>query len=323
MTGKNRFNALQLLKVAVFLLSCWFIWYHINSRISLLDDTEKLIERFKDRDAVFRISIAVILMLVNWTVEALKWKSLVNVLCEISLVKSLRSVFTGITVSFYTPNRIGEFAGKVMHLEPEYRAKGCLLSFIGSSSQLLVTLQLGLIAVLLNMGTWFDSWMINKNVFLVLLSLLVILMTFGWFRISWLSPLLSRLKLSEKMKKQVEVFSEFQASHLLSIYSYSLVRYLIFSFQQYLLLQAFAVNIDFVTCFQLTAISFLLITIIPSIALGELGIRGSVNIAVFGMVVNNSFGILAATFMLWLINLAIPALLGAVSMLYIRVKKEA
>jgi uncharacterized membrane protein YbhN (UPF0104 family) len=48
-----------------------------------------------------------------------------------------------------------------------------------------------------------------------------------------------------------------------------------------------------------------------------------VNIAVFGMVVINSFGILAATFMLWLINLAIPALLGAVSMLYIRVKKEA
>jgi uncharacterized membrane protein YbhN (UPF0104 family) len=125
------------------------------------------------------------------------------------------------------------------------------------------------------------------------------------------------------MTKQVEVFSEFQATHLFSIYSYSLVRYLIFSFQQYLLLQAFAVNIDFMTCFQLTAISFLLITIIPSIALGELGIRGSVNIAVFGMVVNNSFGILAATFMLWLINLAIPALLGAVSMLYIRVKKEA
>jgi uncharacterized membrane protein YbhN (UPF0104 family) len=307
----------------VFLLSCWFIWYHINSRISLIDDTSKLVERLQERDAIFRISIAVMLMFLNWTVEAFKWKSLVNVLCKISLVKSLRSVFTGITVSFYTPNRIGEFAGKVMHLEPEYRAKGCLLSFIGSSSQLLVTLQLGLIAVLMNMGTWFDSWMINKNVFLVLLSLLVILMTFGWFRISWLSPLLLRLKLSETMKKQVEVFSEFQATHLLSIYSYSLVRYLIFSFQQYLLLQAFAVNIDFMTCFQLTAISFLLITIIPSIALGELGIRGSVNIAVFGMVVNNSFGILAATFMLWLINLAIPALLGAVSMLYIRVKKEA
>jgi len=323
MTGKNRFKALQLLKVAVFLLSCWYIWHHINSRISLLDDSEKLLERFQDRDSLFRISIAVILMFLNWTIEALKWKNLVNVLCDFSLVKSLRSVFTGITVSFYTPNRIGEFAGKVMHLEPEHRAKGCLLSFIGSSSQLLVTLQLGLIAVLLNMGTWFNSWMINRDVFLFLLSLLVLLMTFGWFRISWLSPLLLRLKLNPQMKAQVEVFSEFHSKQLITIYVYSLVRYIIFSFQQYLLLQAFGVAIDFVTCFQLTAISFLLITIIPSIALGELGIRGGVNIAVFGMMVNNTFGILAATFMLWLINLAIPALFGAVSMLYIKVKKEA
>ncbi len=323
MTGKNRFNALQLLKIAVFLLSCWYIWYHINSRISLLDDSEKLLERFRDRDALFRISIAVILMFLNWTIEALKWKNLVNVLCDFSFVKSLRSVFTGITVSFYTPNRIGEFAGKVMHLEPEYRAKGCLLSFIGSSSQLLVTLQLGLIAVLLNMGTWFGSWMINRDVFLALLSLLVVLMTFGWFRISWLSPLLLRLKLNAKMQSQMEVFSEFHTRQLLTVYGFSLLRYVVFSLQQFLLLQAFGVNIDLLNCLQLTAISFLLITIIPSIALGELGIRGGVNIAVFGMMVNNTFGILAATFMLWLINLAIPALFGAVSMLYIKVKKEA
>jgi uncharacterized membrane protein YbhN (UPF0104 family) len=323
MTGKNRFNALQLLKIAVFLLSCWYIWYHINSRISLLDDTEKLLAQFNDHDALLRISIAVILMFANWIIEAVKWKYLVNLLCEFSLVRSLRSVLTGITVSFYTPNRIGEFAGKVMHLEPEYRAKGCLLSFIGSSAQLLVTLQLGLIAVLLNMGTWFDSWMINKDVFLVLLSALVLLMTFGWFRISWLNPLLSRLKLSTKIQTQVAVFAEFHTRQLLTVYGFSFLRYLIFSFQQYLLLQAFGVNIDLISSLQLTAISFLLITIIPSIALGELGIRGGVNIAVFGMLVNNTFGILAATFMLWLINLAIPALFGAVSMLYIKVKRDA
>lgn len=323
MTRKNKFEWMQLLKIAVFLLSCWFIWFHINNRISLLDDTEKLIEQLQHKDVILRMSIAVILMFFNWTLEALKWKSLVNVLCEFSFVKSLRSVFTGITVSFYTPNRIGEFAGKVMHLEPEYRAKGCFLSFIGSSAQLLVTLQLGLIAVLLNMGTWFNSWILNKEIFLVLLATLVVLMTFGWFRISWLSPLLMRLRLSEKMKEQVAVFSEFHLNQLLAVYGYSLLRYLVFSFQQYLLMQAFGVNLELVTCFQLTAISFLLITIIPSIALGELGVRGGVNIAVFGMLANNTFGILTATFMLWLINLAIPALFGAISLLYIKVKKEA
>ncbi len=322
MTQKNQLKMLQLLKVAVFLLSCWFIWYHINSRISLLDDTEKLMVRLNNRDAIFRISIAVILMLLNWIIEAVKWKYLVNFLGEFSLMKSLRSVFTGITVSFYTPNRIGEFAGKVMHIESEFRAKGCLLSFIGSSAQLLVTLQLGLIAVLLNMGTWFDLCLINKYVFLVLLFSLVLFMTFGWFRISWLSPLLLRLKLNEKMQSQVAVFSEFHSQQLLTVYGFSLLRYCVFSLQQYLLLLAFDVNIDLVNCLQLTAISFLLITIIPSVALGELGIRGGVNIAVFGMMVNNTFGILAATFMLWLINLAIPAFFGAVSMLYIRVKKE-
>jgi hypothetical protein len=60
--------------------------------------------------------------------------------------------------------------------------------------------------------------------------------------------------------------------------------------------------------------------IIPTIALTELGIRGSVALYIFGLYSGqvlpvsgaNSLGIFAASTLLWTINLGIPALIGTI-----------
>ncbi len=51
--------------------------------------------------------------------------------------------------------------------------------------------------------------------------------------------------------------------------------------------------------------------IIPSIALAELGIRGTVSLFLFKEVSPNVAGIAAATFVLWCMNLMLPSLIGA------------
>ena len=59
----------------------------------------------------------------------------------------------------------------------------------------------------------------------------------------------------------------------------------------------------------MSALTFLSMSIIPTIALTELGVRGSVAIY-FGYISSNTIGILTASFALWIINLVVPAILG-------------
>ena len=54
----------------------------------------------------------------------------------------------------------------------------------------------------------------------------------------------------------------------------------------------------------------LVVSVIPTIAITEIGIRGSVAVFLFGLLSSNIVGILSATFVMWVINLLLPALLG-------------
>ena len=100
----------------------------------------------------------------------------------------------------------------------------------------------------------------------------------------------------------------------------TLLRYLVFTGQQVILFYIILPSVSFPLMMGLTAISFLFITIIPSIALGELGVRGGVNIAVFGFGGWIGSDVLMVTFALWFVNLVLPALMGACSVLFLKFK---
>ena len=98
----------------------------------------------------------------------------------------------------------------------------------------------------------------------------------------------------------------------------SLLRYLVFSLQFYLLLKAFDLNLPYLKAMMLIGLVYLLVTIIPTIALSELGVRGSVSLFVFAIYLEPlgnwsdqaALAVASASTILWLINLAFPALLG-------------
>ena len=57
-------------------------------------------------------------------------------------------------------------------------------------------------------------------------------------------------------------------------------------------------------------IMLLIISIIPTIAITEISVRGSVAVSLFGLISFNTIGILSAALALWIINLVLPALIG-------------
>jgi hypothetical protein len=62
-------------------------------------------------------------------------------------------------------------------------------------------------------------------------------------------------------------------------------------------------------------LSFFVLAAVPTVALTELGVRGSISIFFIGLVSTNILGILVSSFALWIINLVIPALIGSLFVL--------
>ena len=86
-------------------------------------------------------------MFLNWLLDAVKWKFLIKKEEEVSLWLSIKAVFLGITVSIFTPNRVGEFGGRVFCLEKANRIKAVLITILGNMGQLLATTIFGTLAL--------------------------------------------------------------------------------------------------------------------------------------------------------------------------------
>lgn len=313
-------SRLWLIKAVVFLLSCAFIGWHLKSQLHRLDDAHIQWQSLLNQ-LLSPLFVAVLLLaFLNWSLEALKWQRLLRGTAVISFGIALRAFFNGITISFFTPNRVGEFAGRIIFLPPEKRVEGALLSFLGSTSQLLVTIQAGLISLALLPDEF--SKLSPAMLLFVRISFLIVVViaSMGWLRLPKVAKWSDRWKIQSKWKSKVHVWDKFSVNELRRIWIYSLLRFLVFTIQPLLLFQLAGEDLSLRLCL-LVPVTYLLITAIPSIALGELGVRGSVNLAVFGLAGIETTAILIVTFLIWCINLAIPASLGAFSILFIRFRR--
>ncbi|HMW13871.1 MAG TPA: lysylphosphatidylglycerol synthase domain-containing protein, partial [Chitinophagales bacterium] len=55
------------------------------------------------------LSTVVLLMILNWTIESIKWKLLIDKLHPISWLDAIEGILFGVTFSLFTPSRVGEF----------------------------------------------------------------------------------------------------------------------------------------------------------------------------------------------------------------------
>ena len=306
-----------LLKIGIVAFALFFLFQQLTSKSSAEKfDIDQILLILKDNFLV--IGVVVIIMFLNWFLEALKWRFLILKIEKVSIKRSIRAVFSGITVSAFTPNRVGEYGGRVFCLEKADRIKGVLITVIGSMAQLVTTIIFGSIGILLlpNLMPEFDSLLSNivfaYPIMLFLLILLNVLLVTLFLNASVFSVVLSKIKFLRKFKKYNEVFSFYNSSELLEILLYSVARYIVFTTQFFILLQVFDVQIGYVDAMILITTMLLVISIIPTIAITEIGIRGSVALFLFGLVSVNAIGILSATFVMWVINLLLPALIGTI-----------
>jgi hypothetical protein len=76
------------------------------------------------------------------------------------------------------------------------------------------------------------------------------------------------------------------------------------------MLRGMEAGTDWGTGFLAVSVFYLLMAVVPSIALLELGLRWQYGIIIFGTFTENLIGVYAASTAIWLLNLLLPAVIG-------------
>ena len=102
----------------------------------------------------------------------------------------------------------------------------------------------------------------------------------------------------------------------------SAIRFVVFVSQYILLFRLLQVEVTWWQGFWVVSVLMLILAVIPTITMTEFVVRGEAAIALMGLFSDNIIGIGTASFAIWIINLIIPALLGSLLILGIKIIKD-
>lgn len=313
------------------LLGIW-LFYSLYQQVRHQPDLQHsiaLIRTVPFGSRAWQFWLVVALTFVNWGFEAKKWQLLVSTIQPFSFLRAYKSVLSGITLSLNTPNRMGEYGGRIMYVDNGNRLKAISLSIAGSISQLIITLLLGCLG--LSYIIYFrashevtlmglpDFWL---RILLYISTCVTLILLLFFFRLSWLIKLVEKIPASQKVVRYISVLDHFTAKILLRLLYLSFLRYLVFVLQYILLLHVLQVEILWLNAFWIITILFLVLAIVPSFAIADLGIRGKFSVELLGFYSANTIGIIGTTFGIWMINLFIPALAGSILILNVKFFKD-
>lgn len=271
-------------------------------------------------EAIYPLLFALLLLPLNIGLEANKWRRLMGPIFKFSPLLSLRAICTGMTVSLFTPNRIGEFAGRILYLPGRFRVGGIFATFIGSLAQYIVYWVAAVVA--LSFGAAELPWLLPYRPWLLFIGILVVVfLLLIYFRSNhlllwlrkrqWKAPFMRFLVISGRYPKEV----------LAPVLLIAAARFVVFCLQLYALMLFVGFPPEGSKALALLPLLFIAQTAVPSFVLTDLGVRGGLALFLFEPWAGSAFLALLPSYMLWFMNIIFPAFLGWVSLLQLRAGK--
>lgn len=297
--------------VIISIISVVFIIYRLS--IIPQDKIYEILPVFSTPSHILLLVVVVILMAANWAMEVMKWRLLLKPRLKLNVGRAVASVISGISLGAVTPNRIGEFAGRIFFLKNEDKIFGTAASFTGGLAQNIVTIFTGLICMIFYIMIFEHEIIIHQPIFFYLVFILsivlIILLMLVYLNLSYFLDKISHWRMVKKLEAYLPHTADWSSADLGLVFVFSFIRYSIFSIQYLLLLYIFGIDIPFTEQMIKIGLIFMLTSFIPSYSVSDIANRGGVSMAVF----NNpsmDLAVAAASITLWIINLAIPGLLG-------------
>ena len=304
----------------IFIWLSWSIYNQVNKQPQLGVAWQRIRDSFSGPLA-WNLLLVILLMFANWSIEAVKWKISVRSVQKVNFGRAFRAILSGVSFAVSTPNRIGEYLGRMLYMDEGNRLRTISVTIVGSMSQLIITCVMGITGLIIlrpylageqfSSPVWFNAILSGIIVFTAGLILF-------YFRLSWITRWVERIPGVKKFTYLVSAVEDLPPGLLWKLLGLSFLRFTVFIAQYALLFPLFAVELNLWQVYWGVSISFLVMAVIPTIAIIELPLRGASMTMALGLFSLNHLGIGLTTAMIWLINLVIPAIAGSLMMLSMR-----
>ncbi len=304
---KSQHTLFAALKWFVLLGSFTFIYFKLSDNPNITEVFIVRLELLWLSTPWYLLVLPVALMPFNWLVEAWKWKLLAAKVEHISFAKALVSVMAGLGLAFVTPHALGDYAGRVLYSNSD--ARGRLLGpiLLGRLLQMFATLLFGIWGLMyFFVGGVSVSTLITGLISFVLMAALVITL---------LQMLILafdlRTPFGRWINKYFGILTEYSWQEITKIQLLAMLRYMIFALQFYILFKI--INVGLSPAITIAGITWTLLlkSILPTFNfLSDLGVREAAALIFFEGYTLISSHIVLASFLLWLINLLLPAIIG-------------
>jgi hypothetical protein len=300
-------RTIQLLKLSLSAILVFFAIRVCAEHWNELDGNTLNFSSFKNHPFLAILILA--LVPVNWLLESIKWRILAGIS---SSQKAYKDVLRGLSLSFITPNRIGEIVGRVAKSGDDSMQHNYAF-LVGSLAQSCVTLCFGILGILMTGSalssfglkiSWLESQPITAVLLLVLLLLICVIISRNLHRI------IQRIPLPKTWKFHAEGLNKIGTKIQVIALALSTLRYLVFLTQFILALFLFGADQSTAVLAPAICLSYLVTALVPASIIGELGVRESVAVLILAPYCS-AMTVIPATFLIWLLNLAIPAILGS------------
>jgi hypothetical protein len=293
----------QFLVLLVKLLIVGSAFYFIYNQLLNNDklDWAKFIILFQKNQSVAGITFILLLSVLNRFFEILKWQNLVSYLHKISLSEATKQVLGALTAGLFTPNGVGEYAGKVMFFEKSNAKKIIFLNLICNGIQMILSVVFGIFGLL-----YFN---VNYNV----ISTKIIAILFGLFILVFgVAFLLKKITIKgysiEKLTLKINEIP--RSIHQKNVYL-AVCRYLIFSHQYYFLFLAFGVNLPYLLMMATIASVYFLASSLPTLQFLDFAVKGSVAVYFFAILGVNEWIVVFISMLMWFLNVVLPVIVGS------------
>ncbi|WBO85486.1 lysylphosphatidylglycerol synthase transmembrane domain-containing protein [Hymenobacter yonginensis] len=269
------------------------------------------------------VLLALALVPVNWGVEAWKWWRLARHLELVSFRRSFRAVLVGLTLGFVTPNRVGDYAGRIIELKSR-RLDALGAVFLGRYAQLVVTVLAGTAGLLYFLLRFYlrgyPASQLGAVVAAVLLNAAVLL---PLYRSRLLLAVLMAVRPLQRFRRFLAVMPTYRAPAIHAVLALSGLRYAVFCAQFGLLLKAYGTQAALGPGAAAVAGTFLLKSLVPSLnALADVGVRELSATHLFGLLGEPALPVLSASLSLWILNIALPSATGLLFVLRLKVLRK-
>lgn len=291
--NKNRHFLTLLIKILIVIGAFYFIYAQLANNDKL--NWTKFNQIFNNNFSFFSVFFILFLSFLNRFFEILKWQNLVQFFQNIMLFDATKQVLAALTAGIFTPNGVGEYAGKALYFQKSDTKLIIFLNLICNGIQLILSVFFGIIGLAF-LGFY-------KVVFAIIIFAIVFLLVSVFlknFTIKGYSIKILLQKINQIPKKTHQI------NILLAI-----ARYITFSHQYYFLFVAFGVQLPYLTLMATITAVYFLSSSLPTFQLFDFAVKGSVAVYFFGLLAVNEWIVVFISTLMWFLNIVIPVVIGS------------